>query len=304
MVPTVSVGLPVYNGERYLGGAIDAILAQGFEDFELIISDNGSTDSTEEICREYARADARVQFFREERNRGLAWNFNRVVELASAPLFKWFSADDLCHPDLLERSAEAMEAIDSQVVLCYPRTLIIDESGEPTRHYEDRLDLRQTRPSQRLAALMSNLRRCNPIFGLMRRERLLESRLMGGYPAADRVLLAELAMIGQFHELPDELFYRRLHPGGSTFANTSVESRRRFWDTSRNGDLFALPMWRLAAEHLRGVRGVPLPAREQRACYATVVRYYAVENRRLLVNDGRRFAKRLLTASGVMSRSA
>jgi glycosyltransferase involved in cell wall biosynthesis len=303
-VPAVSVGLPVYNGTRYLAQAVDAILAQGFEDFELVISDNGSTDDTEEICREYARADERIRFFREEHNRGLAWNFNRVVELASAPLFKWFCADDLCHPDLLERSVEAMAATDSRVVLCYPRTVIIDEAGERTRSYDDRLDLRQPRPSQRLASLMSNLGRCNAIFGLMRRDQLLTSRLMGGYPAADRVLLAELAMIGQFHELPDELFYRRLHPGGSTFANTTREARRSFWDTSRDGSLFALPMWRLAVEHLGGARAVPLSASDRRACYAAICRYYAFEKRHLLVNDGRSLAKRLLTAAGVLPRSA
>ena len=80
--PRVSIGLPVYNGERYLAQSIECLLGQSFTDFELIVSDNASTDSTPAIVRRYAEKDSRVRWFRSETNRGLAWNFNRVVELA------------------------------------------------------------------------------------------------------------------------------------------------------------------------------------------------------------------------------
>jgi glycosyltransferase involved in cell wall biosynthesis len=82
-LPKVSIGLPVYNGEAYIQNAIDSILFQSFTDFELIISDNASTDETEKICREYADKDLRVRYYRVEQNRGAAWNFNRVFKLSS-----------------------------------------------------------------------------------------------------------------------------------------------------------------------------------------------------------------------------
>ena len=86
--PTISVGLAVYNGENYLGEAIDSILNQTFTDFELIISDNASTDRTAEICQDYANRDPRIRYVCADRNRGAAWNQSRVMELAGGKYFK------------------------------------------------------------------------------------------------------------------------------------------------------------------------------------------------------------------------
>src|SRR5688572_10868700 len=97
--PRVSIGLPVYNGENYLAEAIDSILAQTFEDFELIISDNASTDRTQEICEAYAAKDGRIRYYRSEVNKGSAWNFNRVFELARGEYFKWAAHDDYIAPE-------------------------------------------------------------------------------------------------------------------------------------------------------------------------------------------------------------
>src|SRR5262245_57216615 len=94
-VPRVSIGLPVYNGAKYLAEAIDSLLEQTFSDFELIISDNGSTDATPAICEEYAAKDGRIRFLRQEINRGLAWNWNCVLEESRGAYFKWAACDDL-----------------------------------------------------------------------------------------------------------------------------------------------------------------------------------------------------------------
>jgi glycosyltransferase involved in cell wall biosynthesis len=104
--PRLAIGLPVHNGERYVSQAIDSLLGQTFTDFTLIVSDNGSTDATEEICRAYARRDARIRYHRSDENRGAAWNFNRVFELADSPYFKWAAYDDLCAPHFVERCIE------------------------------------------------------------------------------------------------------------------------------------------------------------------------------------------------------
>ena len=96
-VPRVTIGLPVYNGENYLAEAIDSILGQTFTDFELIISDNASTDRTEEICRRYAAEDDRIRYFRHDRNRGASPNYNFTVEKARGEYFKWAAHDDVLH---------------------------------------------------------------------------------------------------------------------------------------------------------------------------------------------------------------
>src|SRR5579871_3942080 len=112
----VSIGLPVHNGERYLREAIDSLLAQTYRDFELIISDNGSTDGTEAICRAYAAADPRIRYYREEQNRGCAWNWNRVFALARGEIFKWAAHDDVCAPRLVERCLEALDRCPEAVL--------------------------------------------------------------------------------------------------------------------------------------------------------------------------------------------
>ena len=128
----VSVIIPVYNGARYLPEAVDSLLSQSFGDFELIISDNGSTDETERIARGYAERDPRVRYVRSEVNRGLLWNFRTVLELARAPRFKWMAHDDICAPEFLRRCMEALDA-DPGIVLCAPSTIDIDEHGDPVR---------------------------------------------------------------------------------------------------------------------------------------------------------------------------
>ena len=98
--PRLSIGLPVYNGEKYITDSIEALLGQSYTDFELIISDNASTDSTGDICRRYEKEDSRVRYFRQPQNIGLAPNHNFVVHEARGELFKWAANDDLYARDL------------------------------------------------------------------------------------------------------------------------------------------------------------------------------------------------------------
>jgi glycosyltransferase involved in cell wall biosynthesis len=118
--PAVSIGLPVYNGERYLALAIRSVLEQTFEDFELIISDNASTDGTQEMAREFARADRRVRYQRMSRNLGPARNFNRLTLLARGRYFQWISHDDLWAPSLLAELVSPLD-IDESVILSHSR---------------------------------------------------------------------------------------------------------------------------------------------------------------------------------------
>lgn len=97
----VSIGLPVYNGEKFIHKRIESILSQTLHNFELIISDNASTDKTSLICKEFASKDNRIRYFRHERNMGVFWNFNFVLEKAKNDYFIWAAVDDIWSKEFL-----------------------------------------------------------------------------------------------------------------------------------------------------------------------------------------------------------
>src|SRR5207245_5286947 len=108
--PRVSVGLPVYNGEKFLRKRLDSVLEQTFENFELIISDNASTDATLVICMEYSKKDKRIRYIRQEKNMGLTWNFNFVLQEAKGEYFVWAAVDDHWYPTFLEKNVKNLES--------------------------------------------------------------------------------------------------------------------------------------------------------------------------------------------------
>lgn len=228
-MPRVSIGLPVYNAENYLEETLESLLGQTFSDLELVISDNGSTDGTREICRRYAARDRRIQLHENETNRGAAWNYNRVFELARGEYFRWAAHDDLCSVDLVERCVAVLDR-DPGVILCYPRTVMIDGRGNTVGRYDDGLDLSEDVPHRRLGHLVRTISLANAIFGVIRREILGQTRLIGPYLGSDIVLLMELSLYGKFHELPDHLFFRRDHE--SNVRKLSPAERNRWFDAS------------------------------------------------------------------------
>lgn len=254
-IPLVSIGLPVYNGERFLASTLDSILTQTFGEFELIISDNASTDDTERICSEYAAQDRRIRYFRNEKNLGVAKNFNRVFELSSGKYFRWNSADDLCASNLVEKCKAILDK-HHEVVLCHPKTMIIDENGKAIDRHNDRLDLRFPKVRDRYRQLRQNLRLCNAQYGLIRSKVLRKTTLFGNYIASDMVFLAELSLYGQFWEIPEYLFFRRFHPQASS-SFTTLEQDQEFYDPETKGQVF-LREWKHTFEHLRVIKRAPL----------------------------------------------
>lgn len=265
----VSIGLPVYNGERFLAATLESLLAQTYTHFELIISDNASTDRTEEICRAYAAEDERIRYYREEENRGAAWNYNRVFELSRAPYFKWAAADDICLPTFLERCVDVLEG-RRDVVLCYPKAQFIDENGSRGADYEDHMHLDHPSAVWRFRMAISSLRRANCVFGVIRTSVLRQTKLIGAYPASDWVLLAELAMHGRFCEVPESLFLRRLHEGMSWYAG-KTQRERAFWFQPRQPGGRYFPRWRMAGEYFVAIRRCPLSLCTRFGCYLQLV---------------------------------
>lgn len=265
-MPRVTVGMPVYNGEPFLAQALDCLLAQSFSDFELVIADNASTDRTREICQSYAVRDPRVRYERNSENIGVDRNFNRVFNLARGEYFRWAAADDLCAPSLLEKCVVTLDA-HPEVVLCYSKSRYIDESGVTLLDYEDRLHLDSPKPNKRLSRLLWHIHMCNAVFGLMRASTLRRTGLFGVYSDSDIVFLGELALHGQFFELPNRLFYRRIHPGIAVKKFPSAYDRMAMSAPGVVGQL-SFPQWRVFGGFLGAIMRAPLSLKEQLLCCA------------------------------------
>src|SRR4029434_7870788 len=127
-VELLSIGMPVYNGGQYLASALESLLNQDSPRLELIVSDNASTDDTEDICRRFVRKDSPITFRRNETNVGAAANFNAVFELSRGHYFMWAAHDDLWHPTYARRCVEMLKQ-DADIVLCSSDVNFVDECG-------------------------------------------------------------------------------------------------------------------------------------------------------------------------------
>lgn len=267
--PSVSIGLPVYNGEAQVGRALDSLLAQTHEDLELVISDNHSTDATESICREYAARDRRVRYVRSDRNRGVAWNFNQTFRLAGGRYFKWASSNDIHEPSYVERCFRVLES-DSRVALAYPRTRMIDDDGAVIRDYEDRLDLPWPDPARRFRAFLARVGLCNALFGLTRPEMLRQTRLLRDWMGADIVFLGELTLHGTFVEIPEVLFNRRQERANME-RNKSLQSWQEFFEPGGSGKV-PMSTWRHQFEYLMADFRSPISPRDKMRVAGTIAR--------------------------------
>jgi glycosyltransferase involved in cell wall biosynthesis len=272
-VATVSIGIPVYNGARFLTESLESLLGQTFEDIEFLISDNGSTDGTEEICRGFAERDARIRYLRADTNRGASWNYRNVAHQTTGRYFKWATHDDLLAPTYIERCVGVLDDAPDGVALVYPRTTIIDERGRAVREYNDNLDIRDSTPHERLRRLVLNIVMSNASFGVIRRSTIERSRLLDSFPSADYVMMAEFAMLGELWEIPEFLFFRREHPGMSRVAHrTPAEAAE--WFKPGEGSSQGRKVnesWRLFVEHLRSIRTLPFDPLERWRCYRAFV---------------------------------
>lgn len=269
--PRVTVGLPVYNGARFLNRAIESILAQTYTDFELVISDNASTDGTPEICKAYAEKDKRIRYFRNQTNLGASKNFNYVFDLSSGEYFKWAAHDDICAPDFLSKCVEILDR-DPSVVLCYPKQVDIDEDGQTLAENPYELNTNLATPPERFAEVIGFWRGAPAIWGLLRRDILKRTPLIGYYYASDLVLLAELALYGRFHEVPENLLFHREHQNRSVY-DTTRHSVRAWLDPTK-AKRITFPIWRWFLEYLLAIRRVPLSWPERRQCYLHAARWF------------------------------
>jgi glycosyltransferase involved in cell wall biosynthesis len=269
--PVVSIGLPVYNAERYLRIAIDSVMSQTLRDWELIICDNASTDATEAICREYAVRDPRIQYHRLPANIGAANNFRRVFELSRGRYFKWVASDDYCAPTFLERCKQVLDE-HPEVVLCTSKVDIVDQDGKLIEHYPEPQALPQALASARFIASREQDSWCNAVYGLMRADALRRTAVMGNYVGSDVVLLAELSLYGCFAEVPEYLLFRRHHPAAYSYDVNLKKMKDFYTPTRRHGTVLVFRTWRHLFEYARAVLRAPLAAGEKARLFVYILR--------------------------------
>ncbi|GAA4673460.1 glycosyltransferase family 2 protein [Pseudonocardia yuanmonensis] len=273
-IPRLSIGLPVYNGERYLPEALDSLLGQSYGDFELIISDNASTDGTEQICREYAAADRRIRFIRQPRNIGACPNHNYTFRCARGELFKWASHDDLYGRHLLRRCVDALDD-HPEAVLSHARQAIIDGDGNIKQVVDYTLATDSPRAPVRFKSMLFEVGG-DDFYGVMRSEVLRRTPLNGSYHHSDRTFVTEIGLIGPFHQVPELLYFRRDHPGRAERATTTKRERCINMDP-RRADRLRNPTARLVAEYVWGyvdaIRRTPLSSTDRLACYGHLIHW-------------------------------
>jgi glycosyltransferase involved in cell wall biosynthesis len=254
--PFVSIGLPVYNGENFLRQALEALLAQDYQHFELIISDNGSKDGTETICREFQARDSRIRYVRHAENRGSPWNFKHVVQEARGEYFLWAAHDDLWSPSFLRKCVTMLEE-HPKAVLCCTEINFIDGKGQRSVHYPNyrNIETLGKDPAGRIHELISRMG-WFAIYGLMRTEATRKLSLGTSEYGYDVILLLELLLQGDFAKVPEPLFSFRILIEGKTAEDYQQDFQSRAPATTT-------PYASLAARLLKTVYQTTLSSREK-----------------------------------------
>jgi glycosyltransferase involved in cell wall biosynthesis len=272
--------MPVYNGDNFMEQTLDSILSQTYKDFELVISDNASTDKTETICKSYADKDKRIRYSRNIKNLGGAKNYNRVFELSRGEYFKWATHDDIILPTFLERCVEVLDR-DPSIILCYSKMLYIDKDGQFIKDYWHRPNYGSAQPSERFHDfVVLGPPRTFEHFGLVRSEILRKTLLYEPHTFSDCVVLAELSLLGKFYEIPETLFHIRLHPEISTMTFPDRVSATVWFDPTKEGKL-AFPNWRAIERYMEIVNRTPLDSNQRMKCYLTIGKWIIDNNNHL-----------------------
>ena len=277
--PKVSIGLPVYNGQNFLEEALISLLDQTYKDIEIIISDNQSTDRTNEICVDFVSRYPNIRYHRNETNMGAAFNYMKVLELSKGEYFKWAAHDDIISPTFIEKCVHVLDS-EPDVILCYSKAKIIDEFGNVIVDHDPGPDLTNLGPHKRFKEFMFSTYLNIQLSGLLRADILRKTNGYGKYPASDEILSGELSLYGKFFELPDRIFYVRMHKGQSTFGalipgENSIKFKQRdqiSWFNPNYEGKIILPTWLYYFEGLKAVTRSPITPFQKMYCVFVLAR--------------------------------
>jgi glycosyltransferase involved in cell wall biosynthesis len=265
------IGLPVYNGERYLGAAIESHLSQSYGDFDLVISDNGSTDATPEICANFAKADSRVKYLRSNENRGILWNHRRVMEAiqTSTRYFRWAGGDDILEPGLLKAMVEVLDAsCDVEAVM--PATKNIGEQDDVIGSMNKSLDAESSGVFERALKILTANYQHVVAYGLLRAPSLRAMRTGPNYVGWDPIFVWEIALRGKIFQLTEPALLRRFHRGSISRVKTVKEMRKWVEPNAQAGMNF--PHWTWSYERMRSLLASPLSAQDKLRLSSLVMR--------------------------------
>lgn len=287
-LPQIAIGMPVFNGGRFIRHAINSLRSQTLEDFVVLISDNASTDDTVEICLDLIGNDSRFKLIQQGANIGAVPNFNWVARNTSSKYFKWAAADDVLAPNYLQACCQALDN-NPDVGWCHCKSDMIDENGDSWMNQLDESDpLINSSPSakwwvghprnyndaesrvQRFEGVLLGTTWSVDSYGLIRRSTLNQTRLLEPIYGAEKVLLAELSLYGKYIHLPELMFKQRVHSLAS--GNISAEkSQRKF--IAANKKMLGSTRLLLLRAHLHSISRSDLSATEKISAYTTVASY-------------------------------
>jgi tetratricopeptide (TPR) repeat protein len=247
--PLISIGMAVFNGERYLSSALHGILRQDYPNFELIISDNASSDGTEEICGGFQKSDSRVRYIRQAENRGAAWNFAFVARQARGPYFLWAAHDDVIADSYIRKCLAKLQEHPS-AVLCCTEITFIDAEGCPHPEWSKpnnrNIDTLGMTPPQRIHELLGRFG-WFAIYGLMALEITRKLSLGLNCYGFDVILLAELMFLGDFVMVQEPLFRYRIVKAKSAAEYHAVLNSANSREAASESPLAGLAVALLAA---------------------------------------------------------
>ncbi len=209
--PLVTIGIPVYNGEKYLNQALDSIINQEYQNLEIIISDNCSGDKTREICLQYVLQDNRIRYYRQESNIGMVANFNYVLKLANGTFFTWAAHDDFLATSYIYKCVERLQLYPAAIGCC-SEINFVNEDGTPriawTQNYSN-IDSLDKNVFSRVRELTSKVG-WYAFYSVFKTNILRQSSLLQSRYADDVLLLLELLLLGEIAKIPEYLFYFRI----------------------------------------------------------------------------------------------
>lgn len=235
--PRISVAMPAYNSAAHIGQALEALMGQSFGDIEIIVSDNASTDATQDIVQGLAAQDKRLRYVRQQTNIGANNNYTFVAKAARGEYCKWVSSSDWCAPTFLEKCLHRLES-DTRAALAVPRTRMFEGDLSNWRDYTGDIEILDDSPAQRMIRLASSLKLNNAFNGLVRTAMLRRTRMVEAYAGADVVLMGHLAILGKFLLVDEPLYYRRLEVDSSTALQDPDAQRKHHYPTSSVRMLF------------------------------------------------------------------
>jgi glycosyltransferase involved in cell wall biosynthesis len=268
----VTIGLPVRNGGEFFAEALDSLLGQTYADFELLISDNASTDGTADLCRRYAKQDPRIRYIRQPANIGLIGNTNFVMRNGTAEFFKLAAHDDLYGRDLLKRCIEALDA-HPELVAAHCWEARIDAGGAVIEAMSYPVAVDRPRAPDRFRSMLFD-GWDDYTYAVTRTKVIGAMHPHGSYHLADRTFSAELSLYGPFYQVPEWLYFRREHEYHGKLPTIRARCARL---DSRRANRFRHPLVRLYGEYawsyIAAIRQAPLSAADKRECYGILARW-------------------------------